>query len=555
MLTARKRVGPLPTHRLVMRHLVDYSSSDHFSSDDSSSSSPLETSSDSPVDALSDSTPSRSSSDHSLPASPSGTRFGHRLCSLVLSVHRSSALSERPSHDSSSASHLLPSPKRIRSPETAMDLEDCSEDRFDPYVPREVGLRVDFEDKSYEPSRSSGADLVMDVDVERSDGIEIDLEIQAEIDECFAYPDALRDRGIDARVVVEAIDRVESGTGRRGPVEVKVERVTHPVMPKDTPEPAQEGAVEAIEGVQREQGRRIVRAELAVTILTERVAELERDNRRLRGTTSVQSQRVDRIQCVAFSDDRSVRNSYFLYFETNVMKMPNTRSRASRTREAVNEQSDRQMALRVHDAVRNLRHLMRDEVEQEVVGGNGNGGNGDRGNVNGGNEDGGNGNGGNGNGNGNGGEYGYNFRGFMPARECIYQDFLKCQPLNLNGTEGEKYQVKYASCMLLNSALTWWNSYKRTIRNEAAYAMSWVELMKLMTKVYCPRNEIQKMKTELWNLTMKGNDLTVYTQRFQELIVLCTKMVPNKEDRVERFIRGLPDNIQGNVIAANPTRF
>ncbi|GJY27759.1 putative reverse transcriptase domain-containing protein [Tanacetum coccineum] len=51
--------------------------------------------------------------------------------------------------------------------------------------------------------------------------------------------------------------------------------------------------------------------------------------------------------------------------------------------------------------------------------------------------DGGNGgNGGNGNGNGNGGEYDYNFRGFMPARECTYQNFLKWQPLNFNGTEG-----------------------------------------------------------------------------------------------------------------------
>ncbi|GJS25133.1 putative reverse transcriptase domain-containing protein [Tanacetum coccineum] len=138
----------------------------------------------------------------------------------------------------------------------------------------------------------------------------------------------------------------------------------------------------------------------------------------------------------------------------------------------------------------------------------------------------------------------------MPARECTYQDFLKCQPLNFNGTEEfvgltrwfkkmetvfhisdcpEMYQVKYALCTLLNSALTWWNSHKRTIRNEAAYAMSWGELMKLMTEVYCPRNEIQKMETEL--------------------------MVPNEEDRVERFIGGLPDNIQGNVIAVNRARF
>ncbi|GKD80808.1 putative reverse transcriptase domain-containing protein [Tanacetum coccineum] len=31
-------------------------------------------------------------------------------------------------------------------------------------------------------------------------------------------------------------------------------------------------------------------------------------------------------------------------------------------------------------------------------------------------------------------------------------------------------------------------------------------------------------------------------------------MVPDEEDKVERFIGGLPDNIQGNVIAAGPTR-
>ncbi|GKF99534.1 hypothetical protein Tco_0301225, partial [Tanacetum coccineum] len=165
--------------------------------------------------------------------------------------------------------------------------------------------------------------------------------------------------------------------------------------------------------------------------------------------------------------------------------MPNTRPGASRTREGINEQIDRQMAgaLGARTTSRNLEPLMRDGGGQEEVNGNG-------GNRN---------------------------RGFVPTQECTYQDFLKCQPLNFNGTEGvigltrwfkkmetvfhisncpKKYQVKYASCTLLNSALTWWNSHKRTIRIEAAYAMSWAELMKLMTEVYCPRNEVQKMDTE-----------------------------------------------------------
>ncbi|GKD52017.1 hypothetical protein Tco_1280993, partial [Tanacetum coccineum] len=131
-----------------------------------------------------------------------------------------------------------PSPKRIRNPETATDLEGCSEDSFEPYVPREAGLGVNFEDESSELSRLIGTDLEMDVDVVRSDGIDIDPEIQAEIDECIAYVDALRDKGIDARVVVKAIDQEEIEMSMRDPVEVRVDRVTYPVVADDIPEPA-----------------------------------------------------------------------------------------------------------------------------------------------------------------------------------------------------------------------------------------------------------------------------------------------------------------------------
>ncbi|GJT46175.1 reverse transcriptase domain-containing protein [Tanacetum coccineum] len=61
------------------------------------------------------------------------------------------------------------------------------------------------------------------------------------------------------------------------------------------------------------------------------------------------------------------------------------------------------------------------------------------------------------------------------------------------------------------------------------------------------------MESELWNLTVKNNDLAAYTQRFQELTMMCTKMVPEEEDRVKKFIGGLLDNIQGNVIVVEPT--
>ncbi|GJU15597.1 putative reverse transcriptase domain-containing protein [Tanacetum coccineum] len=57
MMTARKRVGPLPTHRLAVRHSADHSSSDSSS----------EASSDFHSDASSDSSSRHSLSDHSSP--------------------------------------------------------------------------------------------------------------------------------------------------------------------------------------------------------------------------------------------------------------------------------------------------------------------------------------------------------------------------------------------------------------------------------------------------------------------------------------------------------
>ncbi|GJS45673.1 putative reverse transcriptase domain-containing protein [Tanacetum coccineum] len=254
MMTARKRVGPLPTHRLAVRHSTDHSSSDSSS----------EASSDFHSDASSDPSSRHSLSDHSSPDLPgtSARPSRKRRRSPMTSVPALSPVSEALSPV---RADLIPSPKRVKDSGYSTDVE---------VDPRETSLRDD---------------AIVRVSDEPHLEQDSDPEIQAEIDECFAYADALRDRGIDARVVVEAIDRDETETGVRGPVEVRVERVTHPVMLKDIPEPAQEGAVEAtyetlgdlvqrfhdhtqaipvhriqaIEGVQREQGHRIVGVESA----------------------------------------------------------------------------------------------------------------------------------------------------------------------------------------------------------------------------------------------------------------------------------------------------
>ncbi|GJU30550.1 reverse transcriptase domain-containing protein [Tanacetum coccineum] len=129
-----------------------------------------------------------------------------------------------------------------------------------------------------------------------------------------------------------------------------------------------------------------------------------------------------------------------------------------------------------------------------------------------------------------------------PTREFTYSDFLKCQPVNFKGTErvvgltqwfertetvfhisncAVENQVKFATYTLLGAALTWWNSHVKTVGHDAAYGMPWKTLMKMMTVKYYPRSEIKKM-------------------------------FPEESDEVEKYFRGLPDMIQGNVMSARP---
>ncbi|GJX22723.1 putative reverse transcriptase domain-containing protein [Tanacetum coccineum] len=245
---------------------------------------------------------------------------------------------------------LVPSPKRVRDSGYFADVE---------VDPSEVRLGVDVEDESFGQSRSRGTNLEVDDDVE---------------------------------------------TSVRDPIVVSDDGDTPPVVPEVILEPAQEER--AVE-VQREQGHRIVGVESAVTALTERIAELERDNKRLRGTASVESQRVDRLQRGMSRMQRELRQIRRLRFYDRVY-------------------IDGRMEEMEMEEIEEMGMEVTEEMEMEEM-----------------------------------------------------------EEMEIKGMEKTEMEIE-------------------------------MEIM--------------------------------------ELILLCTRMVLNEEDRVERFIGGLSDNIQGNVIAVNPAR-
>nr|GEY18169.1 putative reverse transcriptase domain-containing protein [Tanacetum cinerariifolium] len=75
----------------------------------------------------------------------------------------------------------------------------------------------------------------------------------------------------------------------------------------------------------------------------------------------------------------------------------------------------------------------------------------------------------------------------------------------------------------------------------------------MMTTEYCPATEIQRMEEELWTLTLKGDDIEAYNNRFHELALMCPDLVPNEKKKIERYMKGFRERIKGNITSARPT--
>nr|GEV64366.1 hypothetical protein [Tanacetum cinerariifolium] len=121
------------------------------------------------------------------------------------------------------------------------------------------------------------------------------------------------------------------------------------------------------------------------------------------------------------------------------------------------------------------------------------------------------------------------------VRECTFAGFMKCNPTVFHGTEGavelrrwfektenvfgiskcsEGKKFKFAAATLQGLALTWWNAKVAT-----------------MVKEY---------------------NIVAYTQRFNELALMCPRMVEPEKVKVDAYIQGLTDNIKGEVTSSKP---
>ncbi|GKD95485.1 hypothetical protein Tco_1379382 [Tanacetum coccineum] len=131
------------------------------------------------------------------------------------------------------------------------------------------------------------------------------------------------------------------------------------------------------------------------------------------------------------------------------------------------------------------------------------------------------------------------------VRECTFAGFMKCNPDNLCGTEGavelrrwfektkmtfgisecaKDKKVKFVAATLRGPALTWWNSKVIILRLDVANQMG-----------------------------VKEYNMVAYTQRFNKLALMCPRMIEPESVKIDAHIRGLFDNIKGEVTSSKPT--
>ncbi|KAJ0922399.1 putative retrotransposon gag domain-containing protein [Helianthus annuus] len=157
---------------------------------------------------------------------------------------------------------------------------------------------------------------------------------------------------------------------------------------------------------------------------------------------------------------------------------------------------------------------------------------------------------------------------------CNFKQFNSAKPLKFSGSEGatgllqwfeslestfrhvqcpNNRKVEFASSVFQKRALTWWNGVMRDRGAEISLGQTWEELRALMMREFCPRHEQRVLENEFHDLKQDSGEHRAYTDRYEELSLLCPTMVTPLDKAIEKYMDGLLDPVQDIVTSSNPT--
>nr|GEW31166.1 reverse transcriptase domain-containing protein [Tanacetum cinerariifolium] len=130
-----------------------------------------------------------------------------------------------------------------------------------------------------------------------------------------------------------------------------------------------------------------------------------------------------------------------------------------------------------------------------------------------------------------------NQRNVQTARPCFYADFMKCQPLNFKGTEGVVGLTRWIEKMESVFQISGYVVENQYLKKDDGQVLSSGRNQEARNRVVEPKGQREQI---------------AYTERFQELTMICTKFVADETEKIDKYVSRLPDNIYGSVKALKP---
>ncbi|GJW54284.1 putative reverse transcriptase domain-containing protein [Tanacetum coccineum] len=128
---------------------------------------------------------------------------------------------------------------------------------------------------------------------------------------------------------------------------------------------------------------------------------------------------------------------------------------------------------------------------------------------------------------------------------CSYKTFMNGKPHSFKGTEGvvglkrwfEKMEQVFEICKCVED-----DKVNVAMFTFEGHALTWVE-----------QKCSQTLDLQMLNRSLEQrDDIEAYNNRFHELALMCHELVPTEKKKIERYVRGFPERIKGNITSSKP---
>nr|GEX80023.1 putative reverse transcriptase domain-containing protein [Tanacetum cinerariifolium] len=83
----------------------------------------------------------------------------------------------------------------------------------------------------------------------------------------------------------------------------------------------------------------------------------------------------------------------------------------------------------------------------------------------------------------------------------------------------------------------WFEKMENTFKTSECVEGRKAEVKQMMTDKFCPTKEVQRLEDELRHLKLRDMNIAAYTERFNELALLCPDVVSNEKKKVELYVK------------------